>query len=54
MLTMDLCTMVTGKFTNDLGVAFFADHTRPLTDRFDSKLPGVGNSLVRQLERYLH
>ena len=38
----------------DLGVPFFADHIRALTESFDSKLADVGNPLVRQLVRYLH
>jgi hypothetical protein len=37
----------------DLGVPFFADHFRALTDSFDSKLADAGNPLVRQLGRYL-
>jgi len=37
----------------DLGVTHFADHIRALTASFDSKLPDVGNTLVRQLGRYL-
>jgi hypothetical protein len=37
----------------DLGVPFFADHIRSLTESFDSKLVGTGNPLVRQLGRYL-
>ena len=37
----------------DLGVPFFADHIRALTESFDSKLADVGNPLVRQLGRYL-
>jgi hypothetical protein len=37
----------------DLGVPFFADHIRTLTESFDSKLAGAGNPLVRQLGRYL-
>jgi hypothetical protein len=37
----------------DLGVPSFADQIRPLTERFDSKLAGVGNPLVGQLGRYL-
>jgi hypothetical protein len=36
-----------------LGVPFFAEHTRALTDSYVSKLAGVGNPLVRQLGRYL-
>jgi hypothetical protein len=37
----------------DLGVLFFEEHTRALTESYDSKLGGVGNPLVRQLSRYL-
>ena len=37
----------------DLGVALFADHIKALTVSFDSKLADVGNSLERQLGRYL-
>ena len=37
----------------DLGVPFFADHMRSLTESFDSKLADVGNPLVRQHGRYL-
>jgi hypothetical protein len=37
----------------DLGVPFFADHIRALTDSFDSKLSDAGNTLVRQFGRYL-
>jgi hypothetical protein len=37
----------------DFGVPFFEEHTRALTDRYDSKLAGVGIPLVRQLGRYL-
>jgi hypothetical protein len=37
----------------DLGVPFFADHIRYLTESFYSKLAGAGNPLVRQLCRYL-
>jgi len=37
----------------DLGVPLFGDHIRALTASFDSKLPDVGNPLVRQLGRYL-
>jgi hypothetical protein len=37
----------------DLGVPFFADHIRALTESFDSKLADAGNPLVRQLGRYL-
>jgi hypothetical protein len=38
----------------NLGVPLFADHIRALTASFDRKLADVGNSLVRQLGRYLH
>jgi hypothetical protein len=37
----------------DLGVPFFAEHVRALTESYDSKLTGVGNPLVQQLGRYL-
>jgi len=37
----------------DLGVSFSADHSNALTESFNSKLAGVGNSLVRHLSRYL-
>jgi hypothetical protein len=37
----------------DLGVQFFADHIRALTESFDSKIANAGNPLVRQLGRYL-
>jgi len=37
----------------DLGGPFFADQIRALTESFDSKLADVGNTLVRQLGRYL-
>jgi hypothetical protein len=37
----------------DLGVPFFADHIRAVTDSFDSKLADAGNPLVRQQGRYL-
>jgi hypothetical protein len=37
----------------DLGVPFFEEHTRPLTESYDSKLAGVWNPLVRQLGRYI-
>jgi hypothetical protein len=38
----------------DLGVQFFEEHTRALTESYDPKLAGVGNPLVRPLGRYLH
>jgi len=38
---------------DDLGVPYFSDHIRPLTERFDSKLPDVGNPFVEQLGRHL-
>jgi hypothetical protein len=34
---------------DDLRVPYFADHIRQLTERFDSKLPGVGNPLVARM-----
>jgi hypothetical protein len=37
----------------DLGIPFFADHIRALTESFDSKLTDAGNPLVRQLGRHL-
>jgi hypothetical protein len=37
----------------DLGVPFFEEHIRALTESYDSKLAGVGNPLLRQLGRYL-
>jgi hypothetical protein len=37
----------------DLGVPFFADHIRSLTESFDSKLAGARNPLIRQLDGYL-
>jgi hypothetical protein len=35
----------------DLGIPFFADHIRALTESFDSKLADAGNPLVRDLCR---
>ena len=37
----------------DLCVPLFADHVRALTASFHSKLDDVGNTLLRQLGRYL-
>jgi hypothetical protein len=37
---------------DDLGVPLFADHVRSLTASFDSRLPNLGNPLVRQLGRH--
>jgi hypothetical protein len=37
----------------DLGIPFFADHIRALTESFDSKLADAGNPLVQQLGRHL-
>jgi hypothetical protein len=37
----------------DLGIPFFADHIRALTESFNSKLADAGNPLVRQLGRHL-
>ena len=39
---------------DDLGVPYFADRTRSLTERFDSMLADVGNRLVTQIGRNLH
>jgi hypothetical protein len=36
----------------DLEVPYIAEHIRNLAQSFDSKIPGVDNSLVRQLVRY--
>jgi hypothetical protein len=41
------------QINEDLGVPLFADHIRALTESFDSKLADLGNTLVRQLGRYL-
>ena len=38
----------------DLGVPFFADHIRSLTEIYHSMLGGVGNPLLRQFGIYLH
>ena len=38
---------------DDLGVPYFSDHIRSLTERFDSKLANVGNRLFEQLGRHL-
>jgi hypothetical protein len=37
----------------DFGVPFFEEHTKALTESYDSKLAGVWNPFVRQLSRYL-
>jgi hypothetical protein len=37
----------------DLGIPFFADHVRTLTESVDPKLSDAGNALVRQLGRRL-
>jgi hypothetical protein len=37
----------------DLGVPFFEEDTRALTESYDSKLAGMGNPLVRQLGTHL-
>jgi hypothetical protein len=37
----------------DLGIPFFADHIRAMTESFDTKLADAGNPLVRQLGRHL-
>jgi hypothetical protein len=38
---------------DDLGIPFFADHIRALTESFDWKLADAGNPLVLQLGRHL-
>jgi len=38
---------------DDLGVSYFSDRIRSLTERFDSKLDDLGNTLVEQLGRHL-
>jgi hypothetical protein len=37
----------------DLGISYFADHIRALTENLDWKLAGAGNPLVWQLGRHL-
>jgi hypothetical protein len=46
-------TLLTGKIHEELGIPFFADHIRALTESFDSKLTDAGNLIVRQLGRHL-
>ena len=41
------------KIHDDLGVPYFSDHIRSLTERFDSKLADVGNPLLEQLGTHL-
>ena len=46
-----------GQIHEDLGVPFFADHNRALTESFDSKLADVGtpyyaNSATRQVDPF--
>jgi hypothetical protein len=41
------------KIHEDLGIPFFADHIRALTESFDSKLADAGNPLFQQLGRHL-
>ena len=43
----------TRQIHEDLGVPFFADHIRALTEIFDSNLADAANPLVRQLGKYL-
>jgi hypothetical protein len=38
---------------SDLGIPFFADHIRTLTESVDSKLVDAGNPLVQQLGKNL-
>jgi hypothetical protein len=45
--------IVNKQIHDDLGVPYFSDHIRSLTERFDSKLADVGNPLIRQLGRHL-
>jgi hypothetical protein len=48
------CTLVhcNRQIHEDVGVPFFADHIRSLTEKLDSKLADVGKPLVRQLSIY--
>jgi hypothetical protein len=54
LLPMYRVPMYTGNMQihDDLGVPYFSDHIRHLTERFDSKLAGVGNPLVARLGRH--
>ena len=38
---------------DDLGVPYYSDHIRSLTERLHSKLADVGNPLILQLGRHL-
>ena len=38
---------------DDLGVPYFSDNIRSVTERFDSKLPEVGNPIFAQLGKHL-
>jgi hypothetical protein len=41
------------QINEDLGIPFFADYIRALTESFDSKLADAGNSLDQQLGTHL-
>lgn len=43
-----------GQIVEYLGVLFFADHIRSLTERFNSELADMRNLSVRHLSRCLH
>jgi hypothetical protein len=45
--------VVNRQIQEDLGVPFYADHIRFLTERFDSKLVDVENPALVQLGKYL-
>jgi hypothetical protein len=45
-------TYVTGRYTR-ICFPLFADHVGAMTASLDSKLADLGNSLVRQIDRYL-
>ena len=53
-LTLDAPLYVCNRqIHEDLSVPLFADHTRALTEGFDTNIVDLGNTLVRQLGRYL-
>jgi hypothetical protein len=47
------CYVGNGEIHEDLGIPFFADHIRALTESFDSKLADAAKPLFRQLGRHL-
>jgi hypothetical protein len=47
------CYVGNRQIHEDLGIPFFFDHIRALTENFDSKLAHAGNPIVRQLGRHL-